>query len=138
MTVSFLEMLGGDSLFLPATAEPDMPTASSDYQPESSAVCRKLPQNVPHQLTDGEREAAIGLAASLIEHHVELYEISGCFTDRANADRARLAMEALIAGRSPRFKSLFTKAQRESGPTPFSQGPVADANQHKESHDEQA
>jgi hypothetical protein len=58
-----------------------------------------------HTLTPGEREAAIGLAASLIEHHVELYEISGCFTDRANADRARLSMEALIAGRSEAAKA---------------------------------
>lgn len=56
--------------------------------------------NLPHRLTDGEREAAIALAASLIEHHIELYEISGDFADRGNADRARLSMEALIKGRS--------------------------------------
>jgi hypothetical protein len=62
--------------------------------------------NLPRRLTDGEREAAIGLAASLIEYHTELYEISGCFTDRANADRARLSMEALIAGRTNKPKEM--------------------------------
>lgn len=65
-----------------------------------------------HSLTDGEREAAIALAASLIEHHMELYEISGNFADRGNADRARLSMEALIKGRSAEF---VAKLERERG-----------------------
>ena len=95
MTVSFLEMLGAD------TVSPDSPLSHA----ESSAVrgtplLAKVGEVLPHRLTDGEREAAIGLAASLVEYHMELYEISGCFTDRGNADRARLSMEALIKGRS--------------------------------------
>ena len=48
--------------FLPSTAEADMPSGSPDYQPQSSAVCRKLPQNV---LTPAQREAAIRRALSL-------------------------------------------------------------------------
>lgn len=88
MTVSFLEMLGPDKV----------PADSPLSHAESSSVCRTPPQL--RTLTEGEREAAIGLAASLVEYHVELWEISGCFKDRANADRARLSMEALIAGRT--------------------------------------
>jgi hypothetical protein len=83
--------------------EPASPTLIEARNPESACSPVLLPEVgkvLPHKLTDGEREAAIGLAASLVEYHVELYEISGCFTDRANADRARLAMEALIKGRS--------------------------------------
>lgn len=93
MTVSFLEMFGAD------TVSPDSPLSHT----ESSTVCRTPPQL--RKLTDGEREAAIGLAASLVEYHVELYEISGCFKDRANADRARMSMEKLIAGRSGAAKA---------------------------------
>lgn len=94
MTVSFAQMFGADK-------SPTLQATSA-----AEGVCPKPPTQdvsqvrLSHSLTDGEREAAIGLAASLVEYHVELWEISGCFTDRANADRARLAMEALIKGRS--------------------------------------
>ena len=106
MTVSFLQMLGeGEN-------SPNVIEACNSEQACSPALKADVGKvRLSHSLTDGEREAAIALAASLICHHMELYEISGCFTDRANADRARLSMEALIAGRT---------------------------NQPKESHDEQA
>ena len=84
------------------------PTTQHDSSAEG--VCQSEPQpdvsqsRLSHTLTDGEREAAIGLAASLIEHHTELFEISGCFTDQANADRARLSKEALIKGRKTQPK----------------------------------
>jgi hypothetical protein len=105
MTVSFLQMLGtGDK-------SPTLQPTNAAEGNCSPLLLPKVSAVLPHALTDGEREAAIGLAASLIEYHTELYEISGCFTDRANADRARMSMEALIAGRT---------------------------NQPKESHDAQA
>lgn len=99
MTVSFLEMLGPD------TVSPHSPLSHS----ASSAVCRnelldEVGAVLPHKLTDGERECAIALAASLICHHIELWEISGDFADRGNADRARLSMEALIKGRTTQPK----------------------------------
>lgn len=105
MTVSFLEMLGGEN--------------SPTFQDDSSAVgiCPQAPtadvseSRHSHKLTDSEREAAIALATSLICHHMDLYEISGCFTDRANADRARLSMEALIKGRSEAAKAKAGCAQ---------------------------
>lgn len=55
---------------------------------------------VPHSMSDDEREAAIKLAGEMVERHMDRYAESGCFSDRGNADRARLAMEALIRGRS--------------------------------------
>lgn len=98
MTVSFATMFGADKSPTLTVPSPSVGNCSPLLLPDVGEVRQ-------HQLTDGEREAAIGLAASLIEHHVELYEISGCFTDRANADRARLSMEALIAGRSEAAKA---------------------------------
>ena len=105
MTVSFAQMFAADK--------------SPTLQHDSASVGNCSPLLLPevgkvrqHTLTEGEREAAIGLAASLIEHHRELYEISGCFTDRANADRARLSMEALIKGRSA---EQVSRLERERG-----------------------
>ena len=56
-------------------------------------------------LTDSAREATIGLAATLVERYMQLWEETGDFAYRGNADRARLSMEALIKGRSEAAKA---------------------------------
>ena len=56
-----------------------------------------------HQFTDADREAAIVRAGRAVEKHMTRWEAEGCFAARGDADRARMLMERLIAGRSPEF-----------------------------------
>lgn len=51
-------------------------------------------------MTDQEREIKIKRAASGLEAAMHEWEQAGCFAARGRADSYRLAMEALIKGRS--------------------------------------
>jgi len=54
----------------------------------------------PTPMTDDEREEAIQRAGKAMEHHMAIYTSTSCFAARGDADRARILMQALIAGRS--------------------------------------
>ena len=54
----------------------------------------------PTPMTDAEREDAILRAGKAIEKHMATYASTSCLSARGDADRARLLMQALIAGRS--------------------------------------
>ena len=95
MTVSFLDNFAARENSPTLTvASPSVGNCQSGPTPDVSEIRHS------HSLTDGEREAAIGLAASLVEYHTELHEISDSPVDMENANRARRSMEALIAGRT--------------------------------------
>lgn len=57
-----------------------------------------MPQTTP--MADDDREEAIQRAAKAMEHHMAIYASTSCLAARGDADRARLLMQALIAGRS--------------------------------------
>lgn len=72
------------------------------------AVCRTQPQAVSAEedtaigepLSDDSREEAIRRAGRAMEAHYFRWCCTGNFADKGDADRARLLMERLIAGRS--------------------------------------
>ena len=103
--ISFLENFGEQT---PPRVTVQNPSVGDCPLPPQADVGEVLPGT----LTDEQRESLIRHAASLVEYHMELYEISGDFADRGNADRARLSMEALIRGRSAEF---VAKLERERG-----------------------
>jgi hypothetical protein len=90
--------------FTSSTASPA--GASGTQQSLSQHASREVQQHVGEsrdRLSDEEREAAIHRAGKAIEHHMALYAASSNLADRGDADRARLLMQQLIAGRSAAF-----------------------------------
>jgi hypothetical protein len=82
-----------------STAQANYPTTTTLPSGEAQPLSDTAPKTSGF-VTDGERECAIALAGSMVEHHMGEWQAHGCFTDRAAADVARLRMEALIKGRS--------------------------------------
>jgi hypothetical protein len=74
-------------------AAPDSVNPSDDAH-----TSRRTSETQP--FSDEEREDAIRRAGKAIEHHMALYASSSDLMDRGDADRARLLMQRLIAGRS--------------------------------------
>lgn len=95
--------------FAPATpatpAQGEFPlkpfSGPSAVNPQDGAdASRQTQQTQPEPLADDEREAEILRAGNEIEAAMGRYAASSDLIDRADADRARLRMEALIRGRS--------------------------------------
>lgn len=53
------------------------------------------------EVSDQQREKSIADLALLVEGAMSRWEATGCFSARGQADGYRIAMEALIRGRSP-------------------------------------
>lgn len=80
----------------------------------SSAVSggSDLLSDVPHKLTDEQREAAILKAGELIQKYMAQYEETGCFAAHADAERALRLQTLLIKGRS---LEVVLRLERERG-----------------------
>lgn len=78
----------------------------------SSRVAQEFVGEPPERMSDEEREDAICRAGKAIEHHMGLYAASSDLMDRGDADRARLLMQQLIAGRSA---EQVARMERERG-----------------------
>lgn len=74
--------------------------ASATFTQSCVTERRTEPQGNVGTLTDDQREEAIQRAGRAMEAHYFRWCCTGNFADKGDADRARLLMEALIAGRS--------------------------------------
>ena len=82
---------------------------SSDVAPQQIArqsVSQSRHSHSELQLTEEQREAAIKLAAASEQRHLARYRRTHNHADYSMADRARLSMEALIAGRTNQLKEI--------------------------------
>lgn len=92
------------------------PAGASGNQQAPSYVAAQQAQEfvgeAPDRMSDEEREDAIRRAGNAIEHHMAQYAASSNLADRGDADRARLLMQQLIAGRSA---EQVARMERERG-----------------------
>jgi hypothetical protein len=97
-----------DSSLAHRTESPDaiLPSAQPECRQVSdvSDVGADL-QRRSEPLTDASREEAIQLAGRLFLKHWALWEATGCFAARGDADRALMLQNRLIVGRSAEFIS---------------------------------
>jgi hypothetical protein len=97
-----------ETLIPPHAAEAPSSPQREATRPDAQACVGQMPA----PMSDAERESAIKRAGLAVERHMAEYERTGCFAARGNADRARLAMQALIRGRSA---ARMARMERERG-----------------------
>lgn len=84
-----------------AQAGTNYPSANDAAPVVARHTSNSTPDVGESRLSDSQREEAIARAGQAIERHMAIYARESCLAARGDADRARLCMERLIAGRSP-------------------------------------